>query len=376
MKINDIICEKLENLSVLGPLVDIVKQKSYRGGISPIESKFSSDAIWSGIGPNSEIIDAGILKTGFSDIRQTYRKVAEIKPVGFALAIENDVIAFALLDIDNIRKTTFPFIMAYDIEKFKDVVDMKIQPSSSYTKERYGKTGEYRGTITTVDDFGKTLRIFIDIADKIGTSVSIKIVGYDNTSYEKRIQRSRLRNSPELKSLNQRLAIYKNSKQPTANTIHDFIEMITNKSTSKIRFDNNTYLSKGHTYNKIDPVALLNGSKFSIDYVSAEPDNYQSLTISYAYLRSNQTIVPITASWNDGKKRNTEILNDSAWLETNYGVEPNKNNIIKNLLIQVKANPKNVEILNTINVLTRLGYDWKELDVIKQSVLSEINEVK
>lgn len=410
---NTMVKEDLGNLAALnlGPLIGILKQDTYNG----IGKKFNKSGVY-GLGNTSKIIDGGVLKNGLQTLRKAYRDANEAnsdgswtspKVLAFALYIDSKAVAFGLFDSDALAGRTRTGMFSYDLRQFEDIINQEWEKENAelpswrqnpkptatsmrdkedyhyprgYHNEREPIIRKFAGTETTTNDLGA----FIDKLDKIskliGKPITFKLATSDSEGYKRGNERRNL-NPREVRSaaedLKNRLVKYKNSKRPTAENIHQFIEMVTKRAASVINFSGKAWKADPKTAydsSKIDPAALLAGKPFNIEYGSAEPGNYNSIKLSYRYDPKNNTITPWQAEWNDDK-HHVIPLDLEYWTRNQLKVpDLEKPTVIKKMLTMIKESPNSITykaIERSIQALRKMGNDWPEFAVIEKSIAAE-----
>jgi hypothetical protein len=415
-----VLVEKLGTLAQLGigPLINILKQhKGGRHGLTPVKSKFEPSYGYAQIGSESEIVDIGPIKNGLADIRKAYKTVgaegnASIQ--AFALYISGQPISFAVFDRDALAGSTRTGKMAFDLSAFKPAIEQidqertaeiqakaawrqpatptRITTAQDREERRYDskkdtydvKPHQYQGEVYTTSQ----LKEFLELADKIakivGKPLTAKAVLGDIKATAKRQKRYK---NNEIESgandLRTRLAIYKNTKKPTAETIEDFIAMSLKNPGKQARFAGQTYNLKSSTYEKIDPMELLKGKSFTVRYSCTDPGSYDSLELTYAYNPKNNQLLPVFAVWYDRtdpsnrSNRQEGVLDPVAYLRIKLGVADleNKDAVIKKLLEKFKVGQYH-DVLVLIDSLKKSGADWPELDAVQKSATIEYEKKK
>lgn len=418
-----ILVEKLGTLAQLGigPLINILKQRggsARYGGVSPIEKKFVPRSAYSQIGSESEIVDIGVIKKGLADIRKAYKTIGaeDNKNVeAFALYIGGKPVAFAVFDGDALGGSTRTGKMAYDLSAFKTVIDQidqeradaeqakstwhrrapeptRITTAQDREERRYDSrkdtydvsTYKYQGEVFTTGQ----LKDFIELAGKIaamaGAPLTAKAVLGDRAGFAKRQKRySVAQIDAGAKDLKTRLAIYKNTKKPTAATIEEFIAMSLKNPGKQARFAGQTYSLKSTSYNKLEPAELLSGKPFEVQYRSAEPSSYDSLNLTYAFDADTNQLKPVFAVWYDRSDPANRYARQEAALDPAGYVKmkltlprlDNKDIVVKKILELFKSK-RYYEILEIINSLQKIGTDWPELAAIQKSAKIEYTKEK
>ena len=401
--------EDLGNLAQLklGNLANLLKQDRHTG----IGNKFTKTAYY-GPGNTSEIIDAGVLKNGIQGLRKAYRSAqGENDPiVAFAVYLNNKAVAFGLYDADKLAGKTREGEFAYDLSGFEAQIDAahekenegvpqwrqsrKIEPTSSYDKKDYHYPRGYNhdrediirkfvGSTESTGEMAAFLAKLDQIAELIGGTLTLKLVTADRAGHKRGQER---RNAAITKDeyldaaedLKRRLARYKNAKRPTAESIHKFLEMATKGAASVVNFGGNAWSTKpGNGYgNTLDPVSLLNGKPFVVEYSTAEPGSYATLKISYRYDKRDNTIRPWQAQWSTkDHKSKVEVMDPEYWVQSTLNV-PNleKPTVIKQMLTRIKESPNDSTfgtIEKSIGAMRAMGEDWPEFGIIEKSIAAE-----
>lgn len=407
-----VLVEKLGTLAQLGvgPLIDVLKQqtyahKSYQGSIGATGKKFQDTSYSGRIGATSEIIDIGPVKKGLTDIRKAYKTIQAEKGISvtaFAVYIGGAPVAFAVFDSDALAGSSRTGKLAYDLSAFKSAVEQidaskpprpsawrQPEPSTALqtAQDREEKDWDYRAQtyVTSTKKYtGKLettagLKDFFELLSKIsaivGKPITAKVVLSDRAGFERHKKRYNAREiATGAKDLKTRLAIYKNQKNPTVETIEDFIAMSLKNPGKKARFAGQTYHLKTTSYDKIEPQLLLSGKPFTVRYASAEPGVYDSLELTYAYDPANNQLKPVFAVWYDRtdpanyKSRQEAALDHAGYAKLKLGIKnlEDKDAVIKKLLELFKENAY-YTVLLLIDSLDKIGINWPELSAIKKS---------
>lgn len=407
-----VLVENLGNLAQLGigPLINLLKQtistsKKYGASAGNIGKKFATQEI----GSTSDVIDIGVIKGGMTGIRKAYK--ANDGARAFALYIGGSPVLFAIFDGHDLGGSSRIGKLAYDLTAFKDTIDQIDNEANAGNKDkwnyrpqqttltsykekepyRYGRTEDdpailkYQGDASSTGDLSTVVNLIMNIASRVGQPVTGKLVTADLTSIEKR--RNRYFTRQEIvdgkRDLMNRLKLYKNSKNPTAATIEDFVAMTLKNPGKSARFGGVTYHLKASAYNNIDPHALLSGKPFLVSYKSTDPGVYDSLEITYAFDNSAKMLTPIFATWYDRNdpanrhNRQEAALDPAGYakIKLTVGNLDNKDIVMKKVLELFKAE-KHKDILEVIKSLKRAGKDWPELDVIEKGSLKALEQSK
>ena len=400
--------EKLGNLAQLnlGKLAGLLKQDMYRG----VGNKFTSTSSYYSPGNTSKIIDAGVIKQGLKDLRKAYRDGAAQAEdagsiVGFALYLQGHTVAFGLFsDLAGSRPEGK---FSYDLTPFEKQVNdhqdqknagMKSwqQPSRMKTTSAYDKTdNEYPngwhepsveitrnfvGRNQTVGELAGFMEDLMSIAQLVGEPVTCKLVTSDKTGSlrgQKRRQLNYKDVTDAAEDLKRRLVKFKNAKRPTAENIHQFLEMVTKRAASVINLGGRPWKTEASNgYEKIDPVSLMRGASFSISYNSADPGSYDNLQVYYRYDPATNLLKPWKANWTTPERTDkTVVLDHSYWIMNALGVKDlEKPTVVRKMLTMLKDNPgtqtfKTIEA--AIGAMRKLGEDWPEFAVIEKSVATE-----
>ena len=324
-----ILVEKLGNLAQLGlgPLINILKQRVGSGRRGEWTGEVGKKFVSQKIGSTSEILDLGPIKDGIKSIRKAYK--LHDTADAFALYIGGKPVLFAIYSDYDLAGASRTGMLAYDLTAFKDTIDAmdtEALAGKSEYERKYGTTQatkvttyrekerspwdiergrkgpeKYQGDVVQTRDLAAKIDLIMNIAKRIGQPVTAKLVLRDVAAQEKRQKRyfTQQEINHAVKSLSARLAIYKNQKQPTADTIEDFIAMSVNNQAKKVQFAGSTYVLKAEAYDKVNPTDLLSGKPFKISYRTADPGSYDSLDLTYAYDPKTNQLKPIYANWYD-----------------------------------------------------------------------------
>lgn len=409
-----ILIEKLGTLAQLGvgPLINILKQPTGSGRKGEWTGEVGKKFVSQKIGSTSEILDLGPIKDGIKSIRKAYK--THDTADAFALYIGGKPVLFAIYNDYDLAGASRTGTLAYDLTAFKDTIDAmdaEAQAGKSEYERRFGSAQatkvatyrekerssweiergrkgpeRYQGEVVQTRDLAAKIDLIMNIAKRVGQPVTAKLVLADIAASKKRQQRfSNKQIEAGAKDLKTRLAIYKNMKKPTADTIEDFIKMSLNKPGSKVRFAGTTYLLKSDSYGaeKLKVEELLAGKPFTASYSSSDPEVYDSLNIVYAFSPSNNQLLPIYATWYDRTdpanryKRQEGVLDPTGYIKVKLGVKnlEDKEKIIKSLLEKFKAS-QYYDVLLLVDSLKKAGVDWPELDAVQKSATIEYERKK
>jgi hypothetical protein len=396
--------EDLGNLAELrlGKLGGLLKQQMYRSSrsrdfVGAVEKKFSPYSLF---GPNSEIITVPAVKR---DLAKTIKKqfASDSEIIAATVYLNNNPVIFMITDATNLRGGTRENSVAYDFtlysEDFQEIMKAKTYNYRDFpaTSVRQSQEKDYSYRVSHNEDFpivtksyaGKLvdthdLNRLLDTAETIAKNqniiMSLKFVKKDRERIDIRNRRAWITRGDILvtgEELKVRLAKYKNSKRPTAETIEDFIKMSISGTADVIRFDDVAYLVAKSSYVKIDPVLLLQGTPFSVTYRGADPGDYRSVDVKFYFDRTSNMIVPYVASWYIDQRRQEEILDPAAYLKINLKISTvEKREVLKKILENLKAGRIDA-VKSYIRAVKKMKVDWPEVAQI-EAVLekSKINE--
>jgi len=401
----NIINENLGNLAQLhvGPLINVLKQTGYQGGkrggtiIYPAGEKFAKSYGYQ-IGSTSEIVNIGVLKDGIKTLRKAFKTHEGAR--GFAVYIGDQAVMFGTTDSGTLAGASRSGKLAYDLtpfeEKWKELHvkgykgwgELRIPPTTTI-KDRESsewegsksitKVRKYYGDMIDTATLAGILDKIVTIGKELNLPVTAKLVMGDVIGYEKRKERYSLAQiGAGAKDLRTRLAIYKNQKNPTVDTIEDFVKMSLENPGKSVQFAGTTYKLVQASYDKIGVIDLLSGKSFTTDYKSVDPGSTDSLTMTYRYDRSSNQLVPIKATWYDRRdpankyKRQETVLDAKGYLINEIGIRKlDKSVVIPKLLELFKASQYE-RLKLAIGSLKKMGADWPELDTIQNSVNVEL----
>lgn len=381
MLIDEILTEDLGNLASLnlGPLIGLLKtsNRDYnRGGWGPgtrgLGTRFTSGTL---IGPNSPIIDTGVLKDPFKQIKKLFND-NDAKAV--AVYIGNQAVLFAQAGAYSLAGPTRSNMVSWDLTPYREKLGDRWgtpRATSLGTEKNYKDvvTKVVRDELRTAD-----LKFLMDtikeIAAEVKQPVTAKLVMPDRAAIEKR----QARYSPRdvwagAKDLKTRLAIYKNSKKPTVNTIEEFIQYSLANQGKKVRFANSTYVCKPENYTAaINPSDLLAGKPFTVSYRNAEPNTYDNVNIEFAYDYQSNGLIPMLAKWTDftgDKKISRELILDlPMYVKKTAKIDYlDKAAVIPRLLQKLKSGAV-PGVKRWLEGYEKAGIDWPELDTIRKSL--------
>ena len=407
MKTPDALLENLGNLEQLnlGPLVNVLRQtirRSTRYGdeASPIGNKFPPSH--SGPGNTSEITDIGVVKDGIKSIRKAYK--AKPNSQGFALYLNNKAVLFAVANDYDIAGSSRTLKVAYDFTPWADKIEAIIKKDYRYNrpilstfktnvdKEReeynfttsaYNKIIEkHAGIVTNTGTLITIITILDSISKELGIPITAKLMSSDTAGQQRRINRYRLQPTQIRQGVNDlqtRLAVYKNSKRPSAATINDFIRLSLSKPGAIVQFAGSTYrLTPKESYTKIDPASILRGSTFKAEYESRDPLNSSgTVDLTYKYDRETNQLLPIFAEWYDRTddnvryNRQSMIVNTPVYLKHTFKIKTFDPSTVFPLLLSLYESGTADNIKKLKNILAALradGIDWPELDTIESEL--------
>lgn len=432
MRVNDVLLEDLGNLAQLnvGPMINMLKQPGVgsRGKTGDIDhisgNKFANKH--NGVSSTSPIEDGGVIKN-MAGLRKVVRD--NQAAVGFALYIGQHAVAFALSDSDTLAGASRYSSVAYDLTPFNNILK-KVEDdaiaahnatANSWNQKQAGETPRLPNSANPIqsafqkDDtrYNYTTRqqeplptkhfqgrgvstselkeLFADfelVSKAVNQPITCKIILRDNEADTKRRDRYNYNSSlssADIKSGREQLMIrlkkFKLSKKPSANSIEEFIAMSLN-GVKIAQFGNRSYSLVAQTYDKVDPLVLLNGGGFTTRYKSVDPGSYETVDLSYRYDPESGMLKPYYATWSDpseaeyGKRKKEAVLDSKQYLQAKLGAKlTDKPAVVKSLLEKFKANQYN-EVLMLINSLQATGADWPEFAAIKKSIAVELNKPK
>lgn len=391
MKITDMLNEDLGNLAQLnaGPLINVLKQTGYfssrnRGRYSSNASEIRSKFQQHYIGSTSEIINIGVLKKGMTTLRKAFKDNEGAR--GFVAYLGGQAVMFAIVDAHDLAGSSRESLIAYDLTKWKDIIDQMYagqykRPFVSTFKQeepsRYddnpNRPRKYAGTVMETSALTALITLMQEISKQTGEPLTVKLVMVDSAAVEKRNKRITAREIRSgTKDLRTRLALYKNSKKPTVNSVKEFIAMSLKNPGSKVQFAGITYHLKGTSYDKIEPNSLLKGVPFMVYYSSADPGVYDSLNITYKFDTETNQLLPIKATFRD--KTNSAYNQEEILDPRLYAIHSlqtrkldDKDVVLPKLLTLIK-NLKNDEALRIIKAMQMMGTDWPEFGAILKSI--------
>jgi len=350
MRLWQLLNEDWENLAQLnlGPMMDILKQGFGYGNEAGIGKKINSGFVWKGITSTSEIVDLGVIKSGLKDIRAAFRKYESPDACAFTVYIAGNPIMVVITDQYHLVGGSRDAKMAYDLSNYKPVINEIEKEVDNWKKfNRTIKTeeekelhgyfdGEYKkqlvrtvGIDTTTDTVSYIMAMVMSIAKHISQPVTAKVVLRDHVARDKRQARSLTRNqiAQGTKELKERLLAYKISKQPTANTIKEFIEWCNRSGTNVVTFAGVAYkmtpTEPYYSSNKLTPLQIMQGTPFEIKYESATGGYSSYMLITYRYVANGDGtggMIPVYAKWTNqegNKAFSQEAALDAYWYFNN-----------------------------------------------------------
>lgn len=331
--------EAIGNLSQLnlGPMINLLRQRASPGSKKRNSSITSDQNKWVawGIGADSEIVDIGVIKKGISSIKQAYKQAGG-SAHAFALYVNDKAVLFSVATDSQLSSKNEVTAVTYDLSMFSDILNKKHQEKmdnepSDYYRARMPRTSptelttthdeekshydytlqksvpvtkHYTGTQTSTSSLISIIDNITELAKEIGGTLTCKLVLHDMKGQTTRQARAMTRMSLQtgILELSSRLKKYKNSKKPSANNIKEFLQHVLNKTASVIQFAGSSYKTEIRPtgdFGKITPESLLLGGGFSVEYASADPDNYCSVSIKYSFDKTTNILEPYKATWTD-----------------------------------------------------------------------------
>jgi len=402
MRLWQVLTEDLGTLAQLklGPLGDLLKQHQGYQKDRGIQNKFNPSFVqhnW--ISNTSPVIDLGVLKNGLKDIRAAYKKQTADKkhPVAFAVYIGGQAVLFAITDAYQLAGSSREQWMAWDLSAYKDDIEvinkelpwnqqLRALPTSSirtttdyeyvggYSEEnRVEYTNKLAGTRTDTGSLADLMNMIMLLGKTKNLPVAAKLVLLDEIALGKRQKRqlSRWEIEKGTKDLQARLTAYKLSKQPTANTIHEFIEWCKKNNANIVTFAGVNYqMTPKDSSSNASGVAILKGIPFKISYYAVYgSENNNAVYLTYRYNKQTNQMNIISAEWtdrSDGRyQSNTTIIDPVDWfrLKSNATAYPDIAAVVR----QVAADPAKKsdrvvhrEIMKTIVPLLTVSKKYKE----------------
>jgi hypothetical protein len=401
--------ERLGNLAQLkvGNMINVLKQRQQSFGrhgetrAGAVGNKFISSGYHRSQGHNSEIVDAGKVED-IAALRRAYKKQND-GATAFSLYVKNKAVAFGAFESHDLAGSSRTGLMAFDFTMFKDKLEAKRQETvdkqtstfsknnvppakiSSYSEktrdfdwQKEGKAEKYQGELMST---GSLKEFFVSLKQLAGDDdITCKLVLVDSKSQDKR--RERNMNPPpsehdlhrDLEALKKRLLKFKLSKKPTADTIEEFIKATVTKSAKIVQFDGRAFSTTESKPSDINPLSLLKGGSFDIAYATVDPNEYDSLYISYHYDTETMCIVPYKAKWTgkneDGDKESTEaVLNTKSYMKKEHGISDaaDKKEVMTKLLTAVKDG-NTLKARKMIKSLRDTGTDYPEFKTVEKSL--------
>jgi len=400
--------EDLGNLAQLnaGPLINVLKQYPGPSGIGHVEKAFHRE--WDmAIGSNSPILDIGNLKDGIKTLRKAFK--THEAAAAFVVYIGGKAAMFGTTDSYTLAGGSREGRLAYDLRPWEAAVKAAHErehgtkpswsrPSTpalstakdvesrnySHPEDKWNNpvmvTRHYAGDMVSTGTLSGLFTIMQNIAKDTGEPLTGKLVLRDMKARETRRARQLTRQeiNAGVKDLKTRLAIYKNSKKPSVDTVEDFIAMSLNKPGSIVQFAGRPYRLTASTYDKIDPLSLLKGKSFTTRYATNEPGGYNSMELTYRFDADTNQLLPISATWSDNTDPNkprsqTAVLDPKGYLQNALGIKKlDKTYVIPKLLEKIK-NQQFKDALLYATALEKLGIAWPEISLIKDSAQHEVD---
>jgi hypothetical protein len=382
MKITDLLLENLGNLSQLnaGPLINVLRQYvvgSYRrhlsGKAGEEQKKFPNNLL----GSESEIVDVGAIKD-LSGLRKQYKQHEQRSmPQGFGLYINGKCIAIGVFDSDKLAGSSRNGLLSWDVSEFSEQFQRNNAVSRSTKSYSWNNTiRKYEGVLVDTGTLKTYVEDFAKLAADNNSQLTAKLIMRDINRSKKNQQRLNRRLTPSeiytgIDALKKRLKTYKLGKNPTADTIQQFITTALAQATGKLRFGHLTYnlASKG---SGMDPIAVIQGEPFRREYKAEEA--YLTMDITYYFDAKANEIKPITASWpkKDQYGSQLEILDPAAFAKMKYEINDitDKQTVIPKILKSLKDGRLSL-VDELLIVAEKANPNWPELAVIKKSIAAD-----
>lgn len=405
-----ILTEALGNLAQLkvGKMIDIFRQRynvSKKRGtdVGAIENKFSAY----GVGSESEIIDCGVMKKGILDLRTAYKKQGDNNTQAFAIYANDKAVVFGAFSQDDLAGSARHGMLAFDLTPFKAAIDKqnveKYEKESSWIKSEYKTADEYAekrgrklvtqerkakgyynkteqdyaGTLYTTAMLKSLLEEIVEYAKEAGQTLTMKLVTLDRKAVDKRQKRYSLRMMQDVgDDLETRLKKYKLAKNPTANDIKEFFELV-KKAAKLIRFGKYTYSSVPKSDDKMNGLEVLQGKSFTISYEAKDPGVYgKRVKVEYAMDLETGTVKPFMMSWPGERtyEETEEVIDNDMFLKHTFKSKTklSADTVIKGLLTKYKAaGDYHLESIQTlIKAAKGAGFDGPELQAIEKSLIA------
>lgn len=399
MNINDILNEDLGTLTQLGvgPLINLLKQPVRYGSygrhgrdhpdIYEIGKRFQH----SNIGSTSEIRDVGQIKQGIKSIRKVFKENEDAE--GFALYIGGYPVMFTITDAYNLAGSSRSNLVAYDLRKYSEVVnkltaEKYIKPAHTTIRlkdpeyfDRIKLPKPFAGSVYSTSDLSDLIDLIQKVAADINQSLTAKLVMKDVVAAQKKLKRyTNNEVATGAKDLKTRLAIYKNSKRPSVNTIEEFVKISLNNPGKTVQFAGYTYLLSTKALDKTDPVKMLSGEPFKVYYNVVDPGSYNSLDIVYRYEKEDNQLIPIKATWydraGDSRESQSAILDVKGYLKSYLKIKSLDQNTVINALMNDFKQHNLKHMLLMVNALKKAGYAWPELGVLEKSAQTQLSKQK
>lgn len=399
MRLWQVLTEDLGTLAQLklGPLGDLLKQHRGYHSDNGIKNKFNpnfSQLKW--ISNTSPVVDLGVLKTGLKDLRAAFKKSENDKLPGcaFVVYIAGQAVIFAITDVYHLAGGSREQWMAWDLTVYKDdiatinkdlpynqkfnTIDTTIRTQTDrkydYSNNTYDEyTVKLAGMETSTGSLADLMNMIMLLGKRKNLSITAKLVLRDTIAHAKRQKRqlSRLEIEKGTKDLQARLTAYKLSKQPTADTIHEFIDWCNRNKANIVTFAGVNYrMTPSNNYEKVTPLDILNGQTFQIAYQSDPGSEYrETVYLTYRYQKATNQMSIIAAEWTnrseDRYRRETAIIDPVDWfrLKKNATAYPDIAAVVR----QVAADPAKKsdrvvhrEIMKTIVPILTVNKNYKE----------------
>jgi hypothetical protein len=407
--------EDLGNLAQLdvGPLINVLKQHGWsnpKGNhIGGIEKSFHRH--WDmPVGSNSPVVDIGNLKDGIKTLRKAFKTYEAA--AAFAVYIGGKAAMFGTTDSDTLAGSSRAGRLAYDFRPWEAAVKAAHEkehadkpayrkpslpnlttihsadirnyrdPKDTWDNPQY-VTKHYAGDMISTSSLAALFTIMQHISKEIGEPITGKLVLRDMKARETRRARSLNKLNKKdivdgVNDLKTRLTIYKNNKKPSVDTIEDFIARSLKKPGSIVQFAGRPYNLSASTYDKLDPLSLLKGKSFTTSYASNEPSGHNSVQLTYRFDADTNQLLPISATWNDNTnpdrpRSQTAVLDPKGYLLNALGIKKlDKPYVIPKLLEKIK-NQRFQDALLYATALEKLGLNWPEIKLVKDSAQHEID---
>lgn len=410
----ELLLEKLGNLAVLkaGPLINVFKQtfgSSTRHGshISYDYKKFQSTH---SIHAESIVSEKQPFKDMASFKKFIKNQTGAYATLGFAFYLKDkpNAIILGMVHYNDINRPTGDTAVAYDLSdvnfteeelknanQWSDSDRFYFHKKSATTKE----TSEFERRESKAELKVKTGKLITNsmlarmlVAVQKHHPLEFRTISYNGETNKRRVDRSNnrpgkvLQGSKEVRDqevkenepyrakeeLKKRLRAFKLAKFPEVKDIHEFLNAAIVKNVKAVRLDGHTFSVHKSSHETINPVSLLSGERFKVEYKCLDNDyTYQSIRVWYMYDVKTNMVMPFEAELPFGEYgARSVVLDRQAWMRYKK-IDPKDKRSTMIAILKYLKNSQWKLAKEMVDVLEQEGHHWPELEAIKKSIAAE-----